>query len=348
MYAQTLAERGFLTIAFDPSFTGESGGQPRYVASPDINTEDFSAAVDFLSVQENVDPDRIGILGICGWGGMALNAAAIDTRIKATVASTMLHLDDKILLSWNSMMIAALSMLYRVSHNKKSLKAAVNAQKFIEKNLCNGTRLYTSWRDGKRSENSFLDDYAYYIAALIELYNSTLDSSYLEKAGQFCNEAIRCFLDKKNGGFYLSESENMELFLNPKEVYDGAIPSGNSVMAYNFVRLYQLMENEKYYEFAEKQLDFLSSQASDYPAGHCMFLITKMLNENPPEHITVALKNQFDLEKVKENISFLANISITQDNEEYPLMNDKTTYYVCKNHSCLPPVNEYVFTKTDL
>ena len=89
LYAQELAARGFLTIAFDPSFTGESGGQPRYVASPDINTEDFSAAVDFLSVQEQVDPERIGILGICGWGGMALNSAAIDTRIKATVASTM-------------------------------------------------------------------------------------------------------------------------------------------------------------------------------------------------------------------------------------------------------------------
>ncbi|MCD8255596.1 MAG: alpha/beta hydrolase [Oscillospiraceae bacterium] len=89
LYAQTMAERGFLTIAFDPSFTGESGGQPRYMASPDINTEDFLAAVDFLSVQENVDPEKIGIIGICGWGGMALNAAALDTRIKATVSSTM-------------------------------------------------------------------------------------------------------------------------------------------------------------------------------------------------------------------------------------------------------------------
>lgn len=89
LYAQTMAERGFLTIAFDPSFTGESGGEPRYVASPDINTEDFCAAVDFLSVQENVDPERIGIIGICGWGGMAINAAAIDTRIKATAAMTM-------------------------------------------------------------------------------------------------------------------------------------------------------------------------------------------------------------------------------------------------------------------
>lgn len=89
LYAQTLAERGFITIAFDPSYTGESGGEPRYVSSPDINTEDFSAAVDFLSLQENVDADRIGILGVCGWGGIALNAAALDPRIKATVASTM-------------------------------------------------------------------------------------------------------------------------------------------------------------------------------------------------------------------------------------------------------------------
>lgn len=89
LYAQKMAELGFLTIAFDPSYTGESGGTPRYVASPDINTEDFCAAVDFLSVQENVDPESIGIIGICGWGGMALNAAAIDTRIKATAAMTM-------------------------------------------------------------------------------------------------------------------------------------------------------------------------------------------------------------------------------------------------------------------
>lgn len=89
LYAQTMAERGFLTIAFDPSFTGESSGEPRYMASPDINTEDFQAAVDFLSVQDNVDPEKIGIIGICGWGGLALNAASLDTRIKATVASTM-------------------------------------------------------------------------------------------------------------------------------------------------------------------------------------------------------------------------------------------------------------------
>ncbi len=89
LYAQTMAERGYLTLAFDPSFTGESGGNVRYMASPDINTEDFMAAVDFLSLCEKADPERIGIIGICGWGGMAINTAALDTRIKATVASTM-------------------------------------------------------------------------------------------------------------------------------------------------------------------------------------------------------------------------------------------------------------------
>ena len=89
LYAQTMAERGYLTLAFDPSYTGESGGEPRYMASPDINTEDFMAAVDFLSLQGTVDPERIGIIGICGWGGMALNTAALDTRVKATAAMTM-------------------------------------------------------------------------------------------------------------------------------------------------------------------------------------------------------------------------------------------------------------------
>ena len=94
LYAQTMAEKGYLTIAFDPSFTGESGGQPRYMASPDINTEDFMAAVDYLSVQENIAADQIGIIGICGWGGMALNAAALDTRFKASVVSTLFDMSS--------------------------------------------------------------------------------------------------------------------------------------------------------------------------------------------------------------------------------------------------------------
>ena len=255
---------------------------------------------------------------------------------------TKLHLDDKILLSWNSMMIAAMSMLYRVSRNEKYLNTAINSQKFIEDNLCDSEQLYTSFCDGKRSENSFLDDYAYYIAALIELYNSTLDSDFLKKAARLCEEAVQRFLDNENGGFYLSESVNAELFMNPKETYDGAIPSGNSVMAYNFVRLYQLTENEKYREFLEKQLEFLSSQANDYPAGHCMFLLAKLLYENPPEHIVIVLKNISELDTIKPKLPLLANVIITSECQKYPLINDRTTYYVCKDYACLPPTNSAV------
>ncbi len=124
LYAQTMAGRGFLTIAFDPSFTGESGGTPRYMASPDINTEDFQAAVDFLSVQENVAPEKIGIIGICGWGGMALNAAALDTRIKATVTSTMYDMSR---VNANGYFDAENSADARYAK-----KAALNAQRIVD------------------------------------------------------------------------------------------------------------------------------------------------------------------------------------------------------------------------
>ena len=146
-----------------------------------------------------------------------------------------LHLDDKILLSWNSMMIAALSMLYRVTRNKKYLNAAQKSQKLIENNMSEELRLYTSFRDGKCSKHAFLDDYAFYVTALTELYNTTLDKDYLEKAEKFCKETVRMFMDDNNGGFYLCESNSTELFINPKENYDGAIPSGNSVMTYILV-----------------------------------------------------------------------------------------------------------------
>lgn len=252
---------------------------------------------------------------------------------------TNLNLDDKILLSWNSLMIAALSMFYRVSRNEKYLNAVVNAQKFIEENMCDGVQLFTSWRDGKHSEKSFLDDYAFYIASLIELYNSTLDKVYLEKAERFCDEAVRLFEDCQRDGFYLCEASYTEIFMNPKETYDGAIPSGNSVMAYNFVRMFQLTENEKYRKLTEKQFEFLSVQAQDYPAGHSVFLLAKLLHENPPEHIVIAVKHKSDFQEIQKELPFLANVSVVLDSVDYPLKNDKMTYYVCKNHTCSPPTN---------
>lgn len=251
-----------------------------------------------------------------------------------------LHLDDKILTSWNSMMIAALSVLYRVSQKESYLQAAVNAQRFLEMNLCEGLYLYTSWRDGKPSGKGFLDDYAFYIAALTELYHSTLGRGYLEKAQELCEEALKRFADDKNGGFFLADSDSTELFMNPKETYDGAVPSGNSIMAYNFARLYQLTEKESYKELAERQIRYMSAQARDYPAGYSMFLFAKLIYENPPEHIVIALKNSWDLEKAKGQVGLLANVVIVLDSREYPLLNDKTTFYVCRDHACYAPVNE--------
>ena len=124
LYAQTLAERGFLTIAFDPSYTGESSGEPRYVASPDINTEDIQAAVDYLISRDDVDADKIGILGICGWGGLAINAAAIDTRVKATVASTMYDMTRVIANGYNDVEDSAAA--------RKAKREAMNAQRIVD------------------------------------------------------------------------------------------------------------------------------------------------------------------------------------------------------------------------
>ena len=250
-----------------------------------------------------------------------------------------IHIDDKILLSWNSMMIAALSMLYRVTRNSKYLNAAEKSQEFIEKNLSDGLKLYTSYRDGKCSKHAFLDDYAFYITALIELYSSTLNKNYLDKAENFLGETLKIFMDDQNGGFYLSDSNNTELFLNPKETYDGAIPSGNSVMTYNLVRLYQITGKDKYKEILEKQICFMSSKTSDYPSGNSMFLIAMLLNENCIPHITIALKSQEDLNEIRERLPFLANVTVVTESDEYPLLNNQTTFYVCENRICLPPTN---------
>lgn len=269
-----------------------------------------------------------------------LKSGDLDTDFKAEFQKlyeyrktrTELHLDDKILLSWNSMMIAAMSMLYRVSHEGKYLRSAEKAQRFIEGNMSDEERLYTTFRDEKRSDTAFLEDYAYYIAALIELYNSTLNRRYIALAEELCAETVRRFSDK-NGGFNMCETT--ELLMNPKELYDGAVPGGNSLMAYDFVRLYQLTENEKYRECAEKQINFMAAQSQDYPSGHCMLLLAKLLNEAPPPRVVISAKGSPDI----SNLPFLANVTVVQADNKYPLLNDRTTFYVCRGNTCLPPSN---------
>ena len=253
---------------------------------------------------------------------------------------TKLHLDDKILLSWNALMITAFAMLYRVSGREQYLETAKAAQRFIEENMTEGNCLFASYREGKRSEHGFLDDYAFYITALLELYRATFENEYLEKADRFCKEAEQRFADRENGGYFLCDKERTELFMNPKESYDGAIPGGNSMMMYNLVSLYQLTENAEYDTLVKRQAEFMDGQAADYPAGHSMYLLAKQLYENPPEHITVVLKEKEERERLWGKLPFLANVTVVSDCMKYPLMNEKTTYYVCKGQVCLPPTNE--------
>ncbi len=250
-----------------------------------------------------------------------------------------LHLDDKILTVWNSLMIAALSELYLYSRNEKFLDAAKRADDFIRKNLCEKETLFVSFREGKRGVQGFIDDYAAYIFAQLHLYKATSDCGYIESAKLFSNKAVKDFADK-HGGFYLYSEDSEKLILRPKETYDGAIPSGNSMMAYNLVRLSVLTADDEFTELAESQLNYIASDAFDYPAVHGMYLTALLEYYEPPMKITVVRGGGTDSSGSMESLPKDAVIiHLSEPTEEYPLKNGKTTYYVCKKHSCLPPVN---------
>ncbi len=252
-----------------------------------------------------------------------------------------LHLDDKILTSWNGLMIAAMCHLYRITGNKTYFMAAVDAQQFIQEQLSEEDSLFISYREKQRSGKGLLDDYANEIFALLALYGATLDVDYLKKASAFTDKVIRDFWDEEQGGFFLYGKENEQLIIRPKETFDGAMFSGNSAMAYNLVQLYYLTGEELFGEMAQRQLEFLSTKAEDYPNGHAMFLVALSDFLDMPEKIIVVVKNDQDLLELPCKISLDAVVRVLDSpTQEYLLKNDKTTFYVCKDHSCLPPVNE--------
>ncbi len=271
-----------------------------------------------------------------------LHADGPDSRFEAFLPKvydyrklrTRLHLDDKILTAWNGMMIAAFALMHRITGETGYLDAAGRAMDFIDRNLCDGDKLFVSWRDGKRSGGGFLDDYAYYIFALLHLYDATLDPKYLERAQGLCERAADLFADNENGGFYLYGKDDEQLILRPKDTYDGAVPSGNSVMAYCLVRLAHITEDAGLAAAAERQLQFLAAQANDYPTGHSFYLLALLRFLNPPAHIVCALKD------THAPFPYGADVRVIPGGSDaYPLMNNATTYYVCKDKSCLPPVN---------
>lgn len=252
-----------------------------------------------------------------------------------------LHLDDKILTSWNALMICAMSVLYRVTGKIQYLTVAESAAEFIEKNLAEGSILYVSFREGARSVIGFLDEYAYYAAAMISLYEATSRELYLHRAKELMGEAEQQFADHDRGGYFLYGTKNSSLISRPKETYDGAMPSGNSVMAYCLVRMSQLTGEETYKQAAEKQLAFMTAEAESYPAGYSMFLTALLFYLYPPQMITAVLRKEDKKEEIAAGLPLYADIRILKDeSEDYRLLHDKTTYYVCKNNTCLPPSNQ--------
>lgn len=246
-----------------------------------------------------------------------------------------LHLDDKILTSWNGLMIAAFAMMYQVLGEDKYLHAAEKACCFIETELSENDALFVSYRKGRRGKHGFLDDYAFYIFALIHLYESSFQQKYLDRALKLCKKAVNDFFDKENGGFYLYGAENEKLMIKPKETYDGALPSGNSVMAYNLVTLSQITEEPFFDSVIRRQLMFMAGKAKDYPMGYCFYLSALLMYIHPPVHIVCALSGAHEPFPINAAVKV-----IDGGNEIYPLINQRTTYYVCKDKKCLPPVND--------
>jgi hypothetical protein len=253
---------------------------------------------------------------------------------------TKLHLDDKILTSWNSLMISAFSYMYRIFNDTKYLDAAENAYKFIDKSLTDNDVLYVSWRNGNKSGKGFIDDYAFNTFALINLYEATLDKSYLDKAFTLTQKAIDSFYDNDNGGFYLYGNDNEQLIVKPKEVYDSALPSGNSVMCYNLLKLSLLIQDEKLQAISEQQMNFMAGHANEYPGGFCFYLLSVIMHIYPPKKIVCVLYDKSEIELIKaENKDNINIIYYENPTEEYKLQNGKTTFYVCYNHTCYPPTN---------
>ena len=253
---------------------------------------------------------------------------------------THLHTDDKILTAWNALMVAALCRLYRCSRNPRYLEAAKRAQGFIENNLCSQDTLYVSFRDGKRSEHGFLDDYASYIFALLSLYDATLERTFLCRAAQLTRETVIQYYDSEHGGFYLSGTDNETLLFRPKDCYDGALPSGNSLIAYDLVRLNALLPDQSAENLLNKQFAYMAGEAKQYPAGFSMFLMALSDFLEPPVLVTV-VPNGEDLRDLPFVLPSDAIVKVVERPlEEYKLLNDETTFYVCRNQSCLPPMNK--------
>lgn len=278
---------------------------------------------------------------------------------------TRLHKDDKILTSWNGLMIAALGRAYKVIGDEKYLNMAEKAVNFIYDNLFNSKgRLLARYREGEALYNGYLDDYAFLVWGLLELYEGSYNIDYLKRAINLNREMISLFWDEKNKGFYLYGEDSEQLIARPKEIYDGAIPSGNSVAACNLIKLARMTGEVKIDEIASQQLNFIYSAIEGGEISYSFFLIAAISAVTPSKELIAVLSDNNDIESIKnimrENENFNLTILVkTKDNEKelaeiaeftkgYGLKNDMTTYYICKSNSCSAPFNDIRILSNEL
>lgn len=268
---------------------------------------------------------------------------------------TSLHKDDKILTSWNALMIAAFAKAYRILGNASYLRAAERAMQFIESKLMDEqNHLFVRYRDGETSGNGHVDDYAFTVWALLELYDVTFDCAYLEKAMQMNEKLVENFFDDNNGGFYLYGKDSERLISRPKELYDGAIPSGNSVATYNLARLAKLTGKTELQELADRQFDYIASNLQDYPAGYSFALIACMTELYPSREVVCTVDDENEMKSLRTILGrhFLPNTTVLVKNnrnaeklgeiaeftQEYEI-SAQPSYYICENNSCSPPIH---------
>ena len=279
----------------------------------------------------------------------SLSQRLYDYRLKRMV----LHTDDKILTSWNGLMIAAIAKASRILGDERILEAAKRAKSFIEKNLTSQDgRLYIRYRDGQAVHDGQLDDYAFYAFGLIELYETSFDVSYLIRCGKLLEKMLELFSDEAGGGFYMYAHDRDQLISRPKELYDGALPSGNSVAAYVMSRLYHLTGEVRWQKALEKQLAYLAGAVGQSPANYCFSLLAIQSVLYPSTEIICVSDGKTVLNELKElqkslSPDFSVLLKIPSNEEElakavpytgdYPIPSSGSKYYACRNGSCMRP-----------
>ncbi|MFU0826274.1 MAG: Thioredox-DsbH domain-containing protein [Lachnoclostridium sp.] len=275
--------------------------------------------------------------------------------LKYRMERTSLHKDDKILTSWNGIMIAAFARAYKILGREMYLQAAKRAEAFIRDNLCKENTLYVHYRDKEAKGIGHIDDYAYYCLALIELYEATFDLSYLCRGEKLARIMMEKFMDVDKGGFYLYASDAENLIHRPKEIYDGAMPSGNSVAAYVLVKLSAYTGDIYWIEAAKKQMAYICSNIAEYPGAHCFSLMALMLMVYPSKELIAVIPKEA-ISKLRKGLSehFLPNLTVlvkTKENkepltkfskftEDYQVNEKEEAYYLCENHACRSPVHD--------